>query len=67
MDVVMATKYAFLLGLFPMGTRGETMDAQKTWLYSRHKCGSDSRCLTKSYEDRLQQLDKIYAGIDKPL
>ncbi|HHN4449708.1 TPA: lysozyme inhibitor LprI family protein [Klebsiella michiganensis] len=67
MDVVMATKYQFLRGLFPMGTRGEMMDAQKTWLHSRQKCGSDSRCLTKSYEDRLQQLDEIYAGIDKPL
>lgn len=43
------------------------MDAQKTWLHSRQKCGSDSRCLTKSYEGRLQQLDEIYAGIDKPL
>lgn len=67
MDVAMATKYQFLRGLFPMGTRGRMMDAQKAWLHSRQKCGSDISCLTKLYEGRLQQLDAIYAGIDKPL
>lgn len=67
MDVEMATKYQFLQGLFPMGTRGAMQDAQQVWLKSRQKCGSDTDCLAKSYESRLQQLDEIYAGINKPL
>lgn len=67
MDVEMATKYQFLRGLFPMGTRGAMQDAQQVWLRDRQKCGGDTACLTKSYEGRLQQLDEIYAGINKPL
>lgn len=67
MDVEMATKYQFLQGLFPMGTRGEMQDAQQIWLRNRQECGGDTACLTKSYESRLQQLDEIYAGINKPL
>ncbi|EMQ2088326.1 DUF1311 domain-containing protein [Salmonella enterica subsp. enterica] len=67
MDVEMATKYQFLQGLFPMGTRGAMQDEQQKWLQSRLHCGGDTACLTKSYESRLQQLDKIYAGINKPL
>ena len=67
MDVEMATKYQFLQGLFPMGTRGAMQDEQKKWLRSRQQCGGDTACLTKSYKSRLRQLDKIYAGISKPL
>lgn len=67
LDVEMATKYQFLQGLFPMGTRGAMRDAQQIWLRNRQECGSDTACLTKSYKSRLQQLDKIYAGINKPL
>lgn len=50
-----------------MGTRGAMQDAQQVWLRDRQKCGGDTACLTKSYEGRLQQLDEIYAGINKPL
>ncbi|HGW3768215.1 TPA: lysozyme inhibitor LprI family protein [Enterobacter cloacae] len=67
MDVEMATKYQFLQGLFPMGTRAAMRDAQQIWLRNRQECGGDTACLTKSYKSRLQQLDKIYAGITKPL
>lgn len=67
MDVEMATKYRFLQGLFPMGTRGAMQDVQKTWLRSRQECGGETACLTKSYESRLQQFDELYARINKPL
>ncbi|WP_435954165.1 lysozyme inhibitor LprI family protein [Dryocola sp. BD626] len=66
-DVQLATKYTFLKGLFAMGARGEMQDGQRAWLKSRQQCGKDKACLTKRYDERLQQLDDIYSRINKPL
>lgn len=66
-DVAMSTKYQFLKGLFAMGRRGTMQDDQQSWLKTRKQCGSDTACLNRAYDTRLQQLDAIYASIDKPL
>lgn len=66
-DVELNTKYVFLKGLFAMGARGDLQDSQRAWLKSRQQCGSDKACLTKRYDERLQQLDDIYGRINKPL
>ncbi|HFZ8995948.1 TPA: lysozyme inhibitor LprI family protein [Citrobacter freundii] len=66
-DVEMNTKYQFLKGLFAMGRRGALQDDQRSWLKQRQQCKADVACLTKAYDERLQQLDAIYDTIDKPL
>ncbi|TDQ26985.1 hypothetical protein EDF75_1045 [Raoultella sp. BIGb0149] len=66
-DVEMATKYQFLKGLFSMGGRGAIQDAQQSWLKTRRQCGGNLSCLTQAYDQRLKQLDEMYANINKPL
>lgn len=66
-DVKMATTYQLLIGLFAMGMRGSMMDAQSAWLKERAACQSNVSCLNQRYDERLAALDKIYAGINKPL
>ncbi len=67
MDVRMATLFRFLTGLFAMGARGEMEDTQRTWLKQRQTCGTDVACIRRSYENRIDQLGKIYDAIDKPI
>ncbi|MEG7361319.1 hypothetical protein V5264_16685 [Pseudomonas citronellolis] len=67
LDVQMATTYRLLSGLFAMGMRGNMGDAQLAWLDQRRACGRDKACLKQRYQERLDALQKIYDGIDKPL
>ena len=66
-DVEMATKYQFLKGLFAMGARGALQDSQQAWLKTRRQCAGSGSCLNRAYDQRLRELDKVYAGINKPL
>lgn len=66
-DVEMATKYQFLKGLFAMGARGALQDSQQAWLKTRRQCAGSVSCLNSAYDRRLRELDKVYAGINKPL
>ncbi|MDF5803653.1 lysozyme inhibitor LprI family protein [Pseudomonas aeruginosa] len=66
-DVEMSVKYHFLRGLFAMGGRGAMQDRQQDWLRERRRCGGDTDCLSRAYTQRIDELDKQYAGIDKPL
>ncbi|HGN3157249.1 TPA: lysozyme inhibitor LprI family protein [Pseudomonas aeruginosa] len=66
-DVEMSVKYHFLHGLFAMGGRGAMQDRQQDWLRQRRRCGGDTDCLSRAYAQRIDELDKQYAGIDKPL
>lgn len=54
-------------GLFAMGGRGAMQDRQQDWLRERRRCGGDTDCLSRAYAQRIDELDKQYAGIDKPL
>lgn len=67
MDVEMSVKYHFLKGLLPMGGQGAMADTQQLWLKKRQTCGSDANCLSEQYHQRIAQLDKLYAAINKPL
>ena len=62
-----SVKYHFLRGLFAMGGRGAMQDRQQDWLRERRRCGGDTDCLSRAYAQRIDELDKQYAGIDKPL
>ncbi|KAF1056767.1 MAG: Lipoprotein LprI [Pseudomonas delhiensis] len=67
LDVQMATTYRLLSGLLAMGMRGKLGDEQLAWLEQRRACGARTACLKARYQERLQALQKVYDGIDKPL
>ncbi|AGI24594.1 hypothetical protein H681_13620 [Pseudomonas sp. ATCC 13867] len=67
LDVQMATTYRLLRGLFAMGMRGNLGDSQLAWLEQRRACGTDKACLKQRYQERLDALQKVYDGIDKPI
>ncbi|WP_256675937.1 lysozyme inhibitor LprI family protein [Pseudomonas sp. SCB32] len=67
LDVQMATTYRLLRGLFAMGMRGSLGDSQLAWLEQRRACGANKACLKQRYRDRLDALQKVYDGIDKPI
>ncbi|MGH6672476.1 MAG: lysozyme inhibitor LprI family protein [Xanthobacteraceae bacterium] len=59
----MATLYGIDMSLVAMGQRGDIGDAQKQWLKTREACGTNVACLTKSYNDRVGQLNKVIKDI----
>jgi uncharacterized protein len=59
----MATLYGIDMSLVAMGQRGDIGDAQKAWLKTREACGANVACLTKSYSDRIDQLNTVITGI----
>lgn len=67
MDVELSVKYHFLHDLFAMGTAGKLKRDQDLWLTQRHKCQGDIHCLTDAYQHRIQELNRVYAAIEKPL
>ncbi|WP_432276470.1 lysozyme inhibitor LprI family protein [Escherichia coli] len=67
LDVEMAVKFHFLKGLMAMGKSGEMSDSQQVWLKRRQSCKGDVGCLNRQYQQRIAELDALYAGIDKPL
>ncbi|MCA0203233.1 MAG: hypothetical protein LCH92_02740 [Proteobacteria bacterium] len=67
MDVEMATMFRLLSGLFGMGMRGAMQDAQHEWLQGRMACGTDIPCIRNAYRQRIDALQAIYDGIDRPI
>jgi uncharacterized protein len=59
----MATLYGIDMSLVAMGQRGDIGDAQKQWLKTREACGANVGCLTRSYSDRIGQLNKVIDDI----
>lgn len=55
-DVEMATRYAMVLSLLPMGGAGDLRDDQKSWLAKRHACGADLGCLRQAYASRIKAI-----------
>jgi uncharacterized protein len=64
-DVEMAVLYTQLKPLLGMGARGDMEDEQAAWLKRRAGCGSDRACLSKAYEDRVQQLRRGFEALAK--
>ncbi|HTV38895.1 MAG TPA: lysozyme inhibitor LprI family protein [Xanthobacteraceae bacterium] len=59
----MATLYGVAMSLVAMGQRGDIGDAQKQWVAAREACGANAACLIKAYDSRIDQLNKVIAGI----
>ncbi|MFT3986837.1 lysozyme inhibitor LprI family protein [Aestuariivirga sp.] len=66
-DVQMVTTLNLLSGLMMMGGRGALWDDQAAWLKQRQACGGDIACIRKAYASRLNALQGIYDGLNKPL
>ena len=62
-DVRMATLFAVDGHLLAMGGRGALQDAQIRWLASRRRCGGDVACLTRRYDERLAELQRVFDEI----
>jgi len=65
MDVEMATRFAILKDVLPMGGQTKLRDDQETWLKERHACGADLACLRGLYETRLKVLRGVLAEFAK--
>jgi len=65
MDVEMATRFAILKDVLPMGGQTKLRDDQETWLKERHACGADIACLRGLYETRLKVLRGVLAEFAK--
>ena len=57
-DVKMSVLYDINRKTLAMGGRGALMDAQQQWLRDRRTCGANRACLNRSYDKRLDELDR---------
>jgi uncharacterized protein len=57
-DVRMSVLYDINKRTLAMGGRGALQDAQQEWLRDRRKCGANRACLNRSYDRRLDELDR---------
>jgi len=57
-DVRMSVLYNINKRTLAMGGRGALQDAQQAWLRDRRKCGANRACLNRSYDRRLDELDR---------
>jgi uncharacterized protein len=62
-DVEMSVRFQMLSGLVAMGTRSDMGDAQRAFLASRRRCGSDARCLSALYQQRIAVLKREYDAL----
>lgn len=58
-DVRMAQLYDIVRRLVPMGTRSAVMDRQAVWLRERNRCAGDRKCLSRAYDRRIRELNKV--------
>ena len=62
LDVQMATLFTVRMEIpMLMGARGAAQDEQHAWLAQRGACGSNSACLTQSYQQRIAALKQTLA------
>lgn len=59
----MATLYGIATSLVAMGQRGDIGDAQIEFLKARNACGRNVACLTRLYNSRIDQLNKVIVAI----
>lgn len=57
-DVKMSVLYDINKRTLAMGGRGALMDSQQAWLRDRRQCGANRACLNRSYDRRLDDLDR---------
>jgi uncharacterized protein len=57
-DVRMSVLYDINKHTMGMGSRGALMDAQQQWLRDRRTCGANRACLNRSYDRRLDELNR---------
>lgn len=59
-DVEMATIFGLIRPVFAMGARGAFLDQQAAWIAQRNRCGADTACLRRRYDERIAVLRQSY-------
>jgi uncharacterized protein len=63
-DVRMATMFDLASRMVAMGERDGLKTVQSKWLEARAKCEGDVACLTGIYDQRIADLEKIFADFE---
>lgn len=59
-DVEMATIFGLIRPALAMGGRGALIDDQNAWLVQRNRCGADTSCIRRRYDERIAVLRQSY-------
>jgi len=62
-DVQLATTLKIALELVAMGQRGDILDKEQVWLEHRRTCADNLVCLTRSYDQRLKEVQSVIDAI----
>lgn len=61
----MSTLFGVLTSLVPMGQRGNLVDTQRQWISVREACGSNTECLSRAYQLRINELSQALDALAK--
>lgn len=67
LDVEMTVKYNWLKGLYGDKRKVDFANEQLIWIEQRAICKDNIKCLEKHYLKRIDELNRIYDGLPKPL
>ncbi|EHO9355545.1 hypothetical protein LL560_003511 [Salmonella enterica] len=67
LDVEMTVKYNWLRGLSGDKRKVEFANEQSKWIEQRGICKENIECLENHYLKRIDELNRIYDGLPKPL
>ena len=60
-----ATLFSVLASLVTMGQRADLIDTQRQWTAVREACGSNTVCISKTYEVRINELMQALNALEK--
>jgi uncharacterized protein len=61
----LATLFEILTSLVAMGQRGDLIDTQRHWIATRDACGNDAKCLSRAYQNRINELSQALDALAK--
>jgi uncharacterized protein len=61
----LATLFSVLTSLVAMGQRADIVDAQRRWISVREACGSNTECLSRAYQTRINELSQALDALAK--
>jgi uncharacterized protein len=61
----LATLFGVLTSLVAMGHRADLVDVQRRWISVREACGSNTECLSRAYQTRINELSQALDAMAK--
>jgi uncharacterized protein len=61
----LATLFEILTSLIAMGQRADLVDTQRRWIAVREACGSNTECLSRAYQSRINELMQTLDALAK--